>query len=41
MLDFLRSEGIDEEIITKIMDLRSRYPADDLEKNRIPNPKFF
>lgn len=40
MIDFLRSEGIDEEIIGKIEAFRVRYPADEKQRCRIPVPKF-
>jgi len=40
MLDFLRQEGIDKEIIGKIEDFRRKYPADEAAKYRIPKPRY-
>ena len=40
MIDFLRSEGIDESILTKIEEFRQSYPADEGQEHRIPRPKF-
>ncbi len=40
MLDFLRSEGIDESVIKKIEDFRYKFPSDKLQDYRIPKPKF-
>ena len=40
MIDFLRSEGIDESILTKIEKFRQSYPADEGQEHRIPRPKF-
>lgn len=40
MLDFLRSEGIDESVIEKIEDFRSKYPNEKLHEYRVPKPKF-
>lgn len=41
MLDFLRSEGIGEDIISRIKDFRREYPTEDSHNYRIPRPKFF
>ena len=41
MLDFLRSEGIGEDIISRIKDFRREYPTEDSHDYRIPRPKFF
>lgn len=41
ILDFLRSEGIDEAIIKKIVDFREKYPSDEKQDYRIPRPKFY
>lgn len=40
MLDFLRQEGIDKEIIEKIKDFRRTFPADEAAKYRIPKPRY-
>ena len=40
MIDFLRSEGIDEEIIEKIDAFRALYPAEEKQHYRVPAPKF-
>lgn len=40
MLDFLRSEGIDEEIIGKIESFRRAYPLEENNASRVPVPKF-
>ena len=40
MLDFLRQEGISEELIARIMEYRQEYPAADADTIRIPSPKF-
>ena len=40
MIDFLRSEGIDESILTKIEEFRQSFPADEGQEHRIPRPKF-
>ena len=40
MIDFLRSEGIDEEIIEKLDAFRALYPAEEKQRYRIPAPKF-
>lgn len=40
MLDFLRQEGISEELIARIEDYRKEYPAADADIIRIPSPKF-
>ena len=41
MLDFLRSQGIDESILSKIQDFRRLYPAPEEQTYRIPQPKFY
>jgi len=40
MLDFLRSEGIDEEIIGKIESFRRAYPLEENNASRVPVPGF-
>ncbi len=40
MLDFLRSEGIEESVLAKIEAFRRQYPAPEGQQNRIPRPKF-
>ncbi len=40
MLNFLRSEGIDEELISRIASFRKEYPAASEDEARIPNPKY-
>lgn len=40
MLDFLRSEGIDEEIIGKIESFRRAYPLEENNASRVPVPRF-
>ncbi len=40
MLDFLRQEGISEELIARILEYRQEYPAADADTIRIPSPKF-
>ena len=40
MLDFLRSEGIDEEIIGKIESFRRAYPLEENNTSRVPVPRF-
>lgn len=40
MLEFLRSEQIDAEMIEKIEDFRRQYPADEKTAYRIPKPKY-
>lgn len=40
MLDFLRSEGIDEEIIGKIESFRMAYPLEENNASRVPVPRF-
>lgn len=40
MLDFLRSEGIDEEMISRIEDFRRSFPAAPENAGRIPCPKY-
>ena len=40
MIDFLRSEGIDESILAEIEGFRRRYPAAETQDQRIPRPRF-
>lgn len=40
MLDFLRSEGIDEEMLARIEDFRRSFPAAPEDAGRIPCPKY-
>ena len=40
MLDFLRSQGIDESIINEVIAFRKQYPVKDSHKVRIPVPKY-
>ena len=40
MLDFLRQEGIEENIIRRIEDFRSQYPAAAEDEYRISVPKY-
>lgn len=40
MLDFLRGEGIEETILERIQDFRSRYPVSDEMSHRVPSPRF-
>ena len=40
MLDFLRREGIDEDIVRQIEDFRARYPLEDNSHYRVPRPSF-
>ena len=40
MLDFLRSEGIDEEMLSRIEDFRRSFPAAPENAGRIPCPKY-
>lgn len=40
MLDFLRQEGIEENIIRRIEDFRSQYPAAAQDEYRIPTPNY-
>ena len=40
MLDFLRSEGIDEEILGKIESFRRAYPLEENNASRVPVPRF-
>lgn len=40
MLNFLRSEGIDEELISRIESFRKEYPAASDDEARIPVPKY-
>lgn len=40
MLDFLRSEGINEAMLSQIADFRSRYPVGAASRYRIPAPKY-
>ena len=40
MLDFLRQEGINAQIIKKIEDFRNTYPVNDEMAGRVPAPKY-
>ena len=40
MLDFLRQEGIGEDILHEIEDFRARYPLEDSSHYRVPRPSF-
>lgn len=40
MLDFLKNEGINPEIITKLEQFRAMYPYDDGQAYRVPCPKY-
>ena len=40
MLDFLRSEGIDEEMLARIEDFRRSFPATPENAGRIPAPNI-
>lgn len=40
MLDFLRSQGIDESIINEVIAFRNQYPVKDSHRVRIPVPKY-
>ncbi len=40
MLDFLRQEGIDEQLIGRIEQYRKDYPVAESDAMRIPSPKF-
>ena len=40
MLEFLRREGIDNTILERITEFRSRYPVTDEMRHRVPSPRF-
>lgn len=40
MLEFLRKEGISEELIARIEEYRKQYAVSDADISRIPDPKF-
>ena len=40
MIDFLRSEGIDESVLARLEAFRRAYPAAEETAHRIPHPKF-
>lgn len=40
MLDFLRKEGVSEELIAKIEAFRAQYPSDENTAYRVPVPKY-
>ena len=40
MLDFLRQEGIDEDLIARIEQYRKDYPVAESDAFRIPSPRF-
>lgn len=41
MLKFLREEGIDESILSRIEAFYGKFPAAEEQKSRIPKPKFY
>ena len=41
MLEFLRREGINESILKRIEDFRSRYPVSPEMRQRVPRPRFY
>ncbi len=41
MLDFLRREGINETILSRIEDFRAQYPVSEALSYRVPTPKYF
>ena len=40
MIEFLRSEGIDESVLARLEDFRRAYPCAEGSAHRIPRPKF-
>ena len=40
MIEFLRSEGIDESVLARLEDFRRAYPCSEGSAHRIPHPKF-
>lgn len=40
MLDFLRTEGIDESTVSKIEEFRRKHPVNEEDSYRIPQPKY-
>ena len=40
MIEFLRSEGIDESVLARLEDFRRAYPCTEGSAHRIPHPKF-
>ena len=40
MIEFLRSEGIDESVLARLEDFRRAYPCGEGSAHRIPRPKF-
>ena len=40
MIEFLRSEGIDESVLARLEDFRRAYPCSEGSVHRIPRPKF-
>ena len=40
MLDFLRQEGIEDHLIARIEEYRSKYPVEGSDMIRIPSPKY-
>ena len=40
MIDYLRTEGIDEGILQRVLEFRRLYPADEALDHRVPRPRF-
>lgn len=40
MIDFLREQNIDENLIKQVLEFRDKYPLDENSKNRIPKSDF-
>ena len=41
ILDFLREEGVSENLIRGVEDFRARYPVSDEYRDRIPDPQYY
>ena len=41
ILDFLREEGVSEDLIRGVEDFRGRYPVSDEYRDRIPDPQYY
>ena len=41
ILDFLREEGVSEDLIRGVEDFRGRYPVSDEYRDRIPEPEYY
>jgi len=41
ILDFLREEGVSEDLIRGVEDFRGRYPVGDEYRDRIPEPQYY